>query len=559
MKLTLQGLTNRKEWLQAGFRLPGFDYPVVWERTGKAPCWIHFGCGNIFRAFQARIVQELLNKGVMDRGITVTSGTNPAAIRQSFAPYDNLSILVTLGGDGTLTKTVVGSIMEALPALGGSPKEQARLREIFSSPSLQMASFTITEKGYALRDAPGRFFPEVEQDLQTGPRHCRSYLGQVASLLYTRYQNGRYPLAMVSMDNCSHNGDILKQSLLTIAESWEKKRMVSEGFTGWLEDPSCVSFPWTMIDKITPRPDETIRRMLAEDGVEDLTIRSNVTGSVAAPFVNAEACEYLVIEDAFPAGRPPLEEGGVLFTSRETVEKAERMKVCTCLNPLHTALAIFGCLLGYNRMSGEMKDPDLVRLALSVGYQEGLPVVTHPGVLNPEQFLREVVTLRIPNPYLPDTPQRIATDTSQKLPVRFGETLKAYLARPDLSVRDLVWIPLVYAGWLRYLLAVDDAGNSFSPSPDPRLAQLSDIMKDFHLGIRPDTEEICRKLAPIFSDITLWGVDLIACGLSWKVAENFGRMLAGPGAVRELLREMRKLPADGIPEDLRQNFSENGK
>ena len=554
MKLTLQGLANRKEWLQAGFQLPAFDYPAVSARTRKAPCWIHFGCGNIFRAFQARMVQELLDAGVMDRGVTAVSGTNPATIRQSFAPYDNLSILVTLGGDGTLTKTVVGSIMEALPALGQTPEEEARLREIFSSPSLQMASFTITEKGYALRDASGRYLPEVEHDLREGPGHCQSYLGQVTSLLSTRYRNGRHPLAMVSMDNCSHNGDVLKQAVLAIAEAWEKSGLVSEGFSGWLGDPSCVSFPWTMIDKITPRPDEAIRRMLAEDGVEDLTIRSNVTGSVAAPFVNAEACEYLVIEDAFPAGRPPLEKGGVLFTTRETVEKTERMKVCTCLNPLHTALAIFGCLLGYDRMSGEMKDPALVRLALSVGYQEGLPVVTHPGVLDPEQFLREVVTLRIPNPYLPDTPQRIATDTSQKLPVRFGETLKAWLARPALSVRDLVWIPLVFAGWLRYLLAVDDAGNPFSPSPDPRLAQLSGILKDFHPGIRPDTDEICRKLSGLFADVSLWGVDLNACGLSRKVAEDFGRMLAGPGAVRELLQEMQKLPADGIPEDLRQNF-----
>ena len=182
MKLTLQGLANRKEWLQAGFQLPTFDYPAVSARTRKTLCWIHFGCGNIFRAFQARMVQELLDAGVMDRGVTAVSGTNPATIRQSFAPYNNLSILVTLGGDGTLTKTVVGSIMEALPALGQTPEEEARLREIFSSPSLQMASFTITEKGYALRDASGQYLPEVEQDLQTGPGHCGSYRGQVTSL-----------------------------------------------------------------------------------------------------------------------------------------------------------------------------------------------------------------------------------------------------------------------------------------------------------------------------------------------------------------------------------------
>ena len=81
-----------------------------------------------------------------------------------------------------------------------------------------------------------------------------------------------------------------------------------------------------------------------------------------APFVNAEETEYLVIEDAFPNGRPKLEKGGLMFTDRETVDKVEKMKVCTCLNPLHTALAVFGCLLGYTKISDEMKDPQLVKL-----------------------------------------------------------------------------------------------------------------------------------------------------------------------------------------------------
>lgn len=551
MKLTLQGLSHREDWLSAGYHLPAFDYPSVQARTKKDPCWIHFGCGNIFRAFQARIVQELLEQGEMDRGLIAVSGTNPSAIRESFAPYDNLSILVTLGKEGVLAKTVVGSIMEALPALGQTAGEAARLREIFSSPSLQMASFTITEKGYSLLGTSGQYRPEVAHDLQTGPENCQSYLGQVTALLYHRFQNGRHPLAMISMDNCSHNGDVLKHSILTFAETWTKKQLVSNGFAGWLSDPSCVSFPWTMIDKITPRPDAAIRRILEDDGVEDLSIRSHVTGSVAAPFVNAESCEYLVVEDSFPGGRPPLQKAGILLTSRKTVEDAERMKVCTCLNPLHTALAIFGCLLGYDRMSEEMKNPALARLALSVGYQEGMPAVTDPGILDPDQFLREVVTLRIPNPYLPDTPQRIATDTSQKLPVRFGETLKVWLSRSDLSVENLVWIPLVFAGWLRYLMAVDDQGNPFTPSPDPLLAKLAGLMREFHLGIQPDTGEIYQKLEPLFSDATLWGVDLNACGLSRKTVKAFQRMLAGTGAVRQLLEQMRTLPACGIPADLK--------
>ena len=101
-----------------------------------------------------------------------------------------------------------------------------------------------------------------------------------------------------------------------------------------------------------------------------------------APFVNAEECEYLVIEDAFPNGKPALDKGGIIFTDRATVDKVEKMKVCTCLNPLHTALAIYGCLLGYTLISEEMKNPLLKNMVEVIGYKEGLPVVVNPGILD---------------------------------------------------------------------------------------------------------------------------------------------------------------------------------
>ena len=153
------------------------------------------------------------------------------------------------------------------------------------------------------------------------------------------------------------------------------------------------------------------------------------------------------MEDAFPAGRPPLEKAGVYMTDRATVNRVERMKVTTCLNPLHTALAVFGCVLGYPSIAAEMHDPALAELVRRIGYDEGLPVVTDPGILRPEAFLHEVLTERFPNPFIPDTPQRIATDTSQKIAIRFGETIKAYMASDTLRAADLVGIPLALAGW----------------------------------------------------------------------------------------------------------------
>ena len=513
LELSAKGLESRALWEEKGYLLPEYDRPAMVERTKASPAWIHFGAGNIFKALQGMAAQRLLNEGVLDRGIIAVERMDRGGER-----YDDLAVVVTLRADGTVEKSVLGAIAETCFLYGG----EERLKEIFRSPALQMATFTITEKGYALTG------DDVRADLAASPDEAKSYMGRVASLLLARYQAGAYPIAMVSTDNCSHNGDKLRAAMSAFAEAWG-----DEGFRAYIEDGSRVSFPWTMIDKITPSPDLTVGAMLERDGLEGFAPVRNARGTVKAPFVNAEESEYLVLEDDFPNGRPPLERAGFYFTDRETVDKVERMKVCTCLNPLHTALAVFGCLLGFERISAEMNDPQLRRMVEIIGYQEGLPVVTDPGIIRPRDFIDTVLRVRIPNPFMPDTPQRIATDTSQKLPIRFGETIKAYLAAEDLNVQDLKLIPLVFAGWLRYLMAVDDAGSAFEPSPDPLLAESQAYVSDLKLGEKPD----CEKLRGLLSNAGIFGVDLYEAGLADRVCGYFTELCAGPGAVRETLKK----------------------
>ena len=486
MELTLKSLhDDRDAFLAAGYHLPEFDYDTVHKNTVEHPHWIHFGAGNIFRAFQANVAQNLLNSGVLDTGLIAAEGYDYEIIEKSYRPHDNLSILATLKADNTVEKTIVGSIMESLILDSKNEAEYARLREIFKNPSLQMASFTITEKGYATANAKGEFFPAVAADFEKGPEAPESYLGKVVSLLYTRYTHGALPIAMVSMDNCSHNGDKLYAAVNAFAKAWTDNGLVEAGFLGYVNDQTKVTFPWSMIDKITPRPDAKVEAMLAEDHIGGLDAVVTSKNTYIAPFVNAEECEYLVIEDAFPNGKPALNKGGIIFTDRATVDKVEKMKVCTCLNPLHTALAIYGCLLGYTLISEEMKNPLLKNMVEVIGYKEGLPVVVNPGILDPKKFIDEVVNVRIPNPFLPDSPQRIATDTSQKLSIRFGETIKAYEASPDLHTEDLKLIPLVYAGWLRYLMGIDDEGREFTPSSDPLLEEARQYVADYELSSAP--------------------------------------------------------------------------
>jgi len=536
VKLKASSLTNTSLWAAAGVAVPGFDHAAMLDATEKAPTWVHFGAGNIFRGFIAKLQQTLLENGEAESGIIAADTFDFDIIDKIYTPYDALTLLVSLLPDGSTKKEIVASVAKGLRAGHGYPEDLEALKAVFRKSSLQMVSFTITEKGYALRNIAGEFFPFVLSDFEKGPDHCSHAMSIVTMLLHERYTAGAAPIAVVSMDNCSHNGEKLRASILTVAEKWQETGFVEPGFTAWLCDEAQVSFPWSMIDKITPRPAAVVEQALKEAGIEDMEPVITSKNTFIAPFVNAEVPQYLVVEDRFPNGRPPLEKAGVYLTDRETVNKTETMKVTTCLNPLHTALAVYGCLLGYDSIAAEMRDSQLTALVKGIGYTEGLPVVVDPGIVSPRAFLDEVVQQRLPNPFIPDAPQRIATDTSQKVPIRFGETIKSYMARPDLNPADLKYIPLALAGWLRYLLAIDDEGKRFSCSADPMLETLQKQLSGVQFG-KPETatDEILR---PILGNPALFAVSLYDANLAEKVTAYFKMMLTGPGAVRKTLEEL---------------------
>ena len=397
-----------------------------------------------------------------------------------------------------------------------------------------MVSFTITEKGYTLHKADGTWFPFVQADIQNGPDKATGAMAVLVAMLYERYKAGEYPIALVSMDNCSQNGAKLRESVLTMTEEWKKAGFVDDGFISYVSDEKVVAFPWTMIDKITPRPAKAVEEKLEAAGVEEMAPVITSRNTYIAPFVNAEGPQYLVIEDKFPAGRPALEKAGVYLTDRDTVNRVERMKVTTCLNPLHTALAVYGCLLGYNLIADEMNDKELTGLIRHIGYDEGMKVVTDPGILSPKAFIDEVIEKRLPNPFMPDTPQRIATDTSQKIVVRFGETMKSYMASSELDCSSLVYIPLAIAGWLRYLLGTDDKLEKMELSSDPMLAKLQEKLSGVEAG-KPET--YTGQLKEILTNKAIFGVDMYEAGLADKVEGMFVEMLAGKDAVRNTLKK----------------------
>ncbi len=534
MKLNSIGILNKEQWEGKGFKLPNFNREEVKKRTLEAPTWIHFGAGNLFRAFTAAAQNKLLNEGKADKGIIVAEGYDYELIEKVYAPFDDLSLLVTLKPDGNIEKEVIGSIVKSIAADSSNEKSWSELKNIFKAPSLQMVSFTITEKGYSVTDGSGNPLEIVVNDIKNGIEKPNYFIGKLTALCYERFINGAAPIALVSMDNCSHNGTKLYEAVSYYAKKWVENGFAEKSFLGYIDNPSKVSFPWSMIDKITPRPDAYVKEILEKDGFEDSEIIITNKNSYSASFVNAEEPQYLVIEDSFPNGRPNIDEAGIIFTDRETVDKVERMKVCTCLNPLHTALAIYGCLLEHDSIASEMKDDLLKTLVEKMAYDEAIKVVTDPKIINPSEFIKEVIEVRFPNPFLPDTPQRIATDTSQKMAIRFGETIKAYNKNEELDVTDLKLIPLVIAGWCRYLMGIDDSGNTFNLSSDPRLDYLKKHIEGITLGYNGD---ISTHLKPILSDEIFMGINLYEVNLGERVEGYFKEMIKESGAIKTTLKK----------------------
>ena len=528
-------------WQKAGVTLPTYDIEAMRQATRRSPTWVHFGAGNLFRAVHAPIAQQLLDSGATNRGILAAESFDPAIIDQAYTPFDDRYLQVILKADGSMKTSLVASVAGAYP-LGEDPEPMHDLKQVFRNPSLQMVTATITEKGYALADSLGQPLPWIAPEFEGGPAKAKSAIALITTLLLERYQAGALPLALVSTDNFSQNGERFGQAVRQMADEWIERDLAEKGFGDYLRDEGKITFPLTMIDRITPNPDAEVGRRLKALGIADAEPFRTRGGTAMAPYANTEETWYWVVEDDFPAGRPPLEKAGVYMADKDTVNAADQMKVTTCLNPLHTALAVFGMLLGYPTMSKTIADPDLKALVTRLGYMEGLPVVEDPGIFSPKEFLRQVIEIRVPNPGLPDTPARICADTSQKIPVRYGITISKYIRSQDLDTADLEAIPLIIAAWLRLLIGsdghgTDDAGRLVKLSPDPRLEELQRILVDIPLDGSARKETLTTTIKSILADTSIFGTDLNATPLADKIETFLAAMCQGSGAVASTLHK----------------------
>jgi mannitol 2-dehydrogenase len=403
-------------------------YPRDEVRTGI----VHLGVGGFHRSHQALYLDRLMEAGqAADWGICGV-GVLPSdrRMQQVMAAQDCLYTLVLKHPDGSLDARVVGSIVEYLLA----PDDPDAVVEKMAAEATRIVSLTVTEGGYNASAVTGEFdggAADVVADLQPGAAP-RTTFGLVVEALVRRRDRGLPPFTVVSCDNIPGNGDLARRSFAAFAA---------------LRDPALgewvaaeVAFPNSMVDRITPVTTDADRAELARRfGVED---RWPV---VCEPYIQ------WVLEDDFPAGRPPLEDVGVQLV--DDVAPYELMKL-RLLNAGHQVLGHLGRLAGHEFVHEACQDP--VFRALLIGYldEEATPTLPPVPGIDLRRYESDLVG-RFANPHVRDTLARLCENASDRIPQFLLPVVRANVADGRELRRSLA----VLAGWARSAEGTDDAGR----------------------------------------------------------------------------------------------------
>ncbi len=394
--------------------VPAYDRSRV--RTGV----VHLGVGGFHRSHQAVYLDRLMELGrALDWGICGV-GVLPAdrGMQEAMTAQDCLYTLLVRHPDGAVDARVVGSIVEYLLA----PDDPEAVVEKMADPAVRMVSLTVTEGGYNVSAVTGEFdasHPAVVQDLQPDAALATSF-GLVVEALARRRARGIPPFPVVSCDNVPGNGDLARRSYSAFAT---------------LRDPELgewvaaeVPFPSSMVDRITPVTSDADRAEVASRfGVEDRW-----------PVV-CEPWTQWVLEDSFPAGRPPLEEVGVQLV--DDVVPYELMKL-RLLNAGHQVLAHLGALAGFGYVHEVCGDPLFRRFLTRYLQEEGGPSVPPVPGIDLAAYCADLVD-RFGSTAVRDTLDRIRADSSDRIPRFLVPVLRENLA----AGREVRRSAAVLAAW----------------------------------------------------------------------------------------------------------------
>ncbi|CAJ0794353.1 Mannitol 2-dehydrogenase [Ralstonia mannitolilytica] len=370
--------------------------------SNASSTWLHLGAGSFHRAHQAWYLHRLREAGDASWRLALANIRNDAAtLLHDLAAQHGAYTLETVDTAGRRAYERITSIDTIVPW----DADLAAVCEIGAAPETRVISFTVTEGGYYLdqQHQLDTTQPDIATDLRGGA--CTLY-GALARVLRQRMRRGGAPVTLLNCDNLRHNGERVGHGLRQFLTLHGDEDLVA-----WLD--THASTPNTMVDRITPRPTDTLReRVAARTGWQD-----------RCP-VMAETFVQWVVEDDFRAGRPALERVGVEFVSSVLPYEEAKIRV---LNASHSCIAWAGTLLGLRTIDESVAVPSIRRMAWDYVTHDVIPCLT-PSPVDLAAY-RDTVLDRFANPHIGDTNQRVAADGFSKIPGFITPTLVESFAR----------------------------------------------------------------------------------------------------------------------------------
>jgi fructuronate reductase len=391
------------------------------SRTAPAPPVriVHLGLGNFFRAHQAWYTAAAPDAA--DWGIAAFTGRS-TALADALTGQDGLYTLVVRSADRD-DCAVVGSVVAAHPGT-----DLDFWYDYLARPEVSIITLTVTEAAY-LRAPDGGLDTtraDLREDLaalRSGPRAAVTTVpGRLVAGLAARRTADAGPLTVVSCDNLPDNGAVTARVVTDLAA------MVDPALAGWIRDT--VSFPTTMVDRITP----------ATTAADAGSVAAQTGRTDAAPVVTEPYTEWVLSGD-FPGGRPAWDAAGARFVADVTPYEQRKLWL---LNGGHSLLAYAGGARGHETVAQAVTDPECRRW-LEQWWDEAARHLPLPA--GEISAYRVALIERWSNPRIQHRLAQIAADGSLKLPVRILPVLRAERAAgrmPAGAVR-------VVAAWIAHL------------------------------------------------------------------------------------------------------------
>ncbi len=428
-------------------KLPAKVARPAYDRSSLTPGILHFGVGNFHRAHQAVYLDDLFNAGRDHDWALVGAGVfeGEKKGRDILAAQDWLTTVVEQD-DGHMQARVTAAMVDFLV-----PGDTAAIVEKLADPAIRIVSLTITEGGYFIDAATGRFdaaHPAIVGD-GGSPETPRTVFGLMLAGLKRRKAAGTPPFTVMSCDNIPHNGHVTQEAVCGLA------KLSDPAFAAWVEEN--VAFPNGMVDRITPATTDRERDLLRDDfGVED-----------GWP-VFCEPFRQWVLEDRFPLGRPALEKAGVQFV--DDVSPFELMKI-RILNGGHATIAYPAGLMDIHFVHEAMQDPLVRGFLARLEREEIVPTVPPvPGVVLDDYFA--LIEKRFSNPKIGDTIRRLCLDGSNRQPKFIIPTIADRLKAGG----GVTGLALESALWCRYCFGTTDSGAVIEPN-DPSWERLQGVAR----------------------------------------------------------------------------------